>query len=227
MTNIEARSLVWAGRQVGSLLTKISATIEDWAQQLESNLDAEGHHAGSPLSNHTVDSTPRPVLRPPPPRATTPPLPEGRRLDVSDATRPRKKRRDCEYRQGDTEPIAIPAKSAKRVRVNWSGSENRILFQTLEKHASLGEDELLQEIVKALDGSRTRFQTKGRFRNLLASGKIRASETVPQHWIVMPGNFRKGGETKPVSIGTVSGDVKKEVDTVSDFSSKAHHDSDE
>ena len=47
------------------------------------------------------------------------------------------------------------------------------------------------EVVKALSGSRTRFQTKGRFRNLLASGKIRSVNTSPRQWMVMPGNFGK------------------------------------
>lgn len=65
------------------------------------------------------------------------------------------------------------------------------MFETLEKHSTYGEEHLILEVVKALDGNRTRFQTKGRFRNLLASGKIRASDTVPQQWIVMPGNFGK------------------------------------
>lgn len=92
-------------------------------------------------------------------------------------------------RKTDSKPqkwTIIPGKASRRVRVNWTDEENEILFATIEKHSSLSEDDVLQEVVKALQGSRTWFQTKGRFRNLLASGKICASDKHPQRWLVRP-----------------------------------------
>lgn len=75
----------------------------------------------------------------------------------------------------------------KRTRVDWTEAENVVLFSTLEKYSHLPENDLLHEVVKALGGSRTLFQTRGRFRNLLANGRIRTSNTVPKRWIVVPG----------------------------------------
>lgn len=77
------------------------------------------------------------------------------------------------------------------MRVNWTPEENRALFDAVIRGSVLSEDDLVTEIVSALGGSRTRFQAKGRFRNLLVSGRIRKSEENPAGWIVVDGNLDK------------------------------------
>lgn len=97
------------------------------------------------------------------------------------------KRRRVQTLDGDSIPRSSEGPRQKRTRVDWTEAENVVLFAALEKYSHLPENDLLHEIVKALGGSRTLFQTRGRFRNLLANGRIRTSNTVPKRWIVVPG----------------------------------------
>lgn len=139
------------------------------------------------------------------------PSPKSREIDeIGDAARPRKKRRDLDFVERkfvrppmSSEPRML--KTGKRVRVNWSEFENNALFETTRRFPHMREEDLLIEIVSALGGSRTRFQTKGRFRNLLASGRIRASETTPKQWIVMHNaNVKMGhGAKENAAVGAV------------------------
>lgn len=97
------------------------------------------------------------------------------------------KRRRLQTLGRDSIPRSSEGPRPKRTRVDWTEAENVVLFSTLEKYSHLPENDLLHEVVKALGGSRTMFQTRGRFRNLLANGRIRTSNTVPKRWVVVPG----------------------------------------
>lgn len=101
-------------------------------------------------------------------------------------------------RVSDSNPrkwVVVPARGGRRVRVNWSEEEEEVLMETVGKFKHLDEDSLLQEIVKELGGSRTWFQVKGHFRNILTSGKIRGSGTIPHYWIVTEDDRSKGEVT--------------------------------
>lgn len=96
-----------------------------------------------------------------------------------------------------TRPSAFKAKSIKRVRINWSQSENKVFFNTITKHATQDESTVLKEIVTALNGSRNWVQCKGHFRNLQYVGRISQTSTTPKRWLVVENQTTKSQKTSP------------------------------
>lgn len=94
-------------------------------------------------------------------------------------------------------PSSFKAKQSKRVRINWSQSENDVFFDTIQKFATEDESTVLKEIVAALNGSRNWVQCKGHFRNLQYVGRITQTNTHPKRWVVV----EQSKSQKPSSSG--------------------------
>lgn len=102
-----------------------------------------------------------------------------------------------------TRPSSFRTKQPKRIRINWSQSENDVFFETIQKFDTKDESALLKEIVAALNGSRNWVQCKGHFRNLQFVGRISQTTAHPKKWLVND----PAKTIKPTSGGTSSGGV--------------------